>query len=121
MPVLALILWLFHDKKKWFYFDHGIFTLHYFSFLLLLLLTLFLIDKIILLFDSTHAVEWIHLGLISIGYFWMVYYFFPAHRRFYEHGFVKSFYKSILIITINTVIISVLMVLFALYTFNSIH
>jgi hypothetical protein len=25
----------FHNKKKWWYFDHGIFTLHYFSFLLL--------------------------------------------------------------------------------------
>ena len=34
MPVFAFILWLFHDKKKWYYFDHSIFTLHYFSFIL---------------------------------------------------------------------------------------
>ena len=38
MPIFALLLWLFHDKKKWYYFDSGVFTLHYFSFLLLLAL-----------------------------------------------------------------------------------
>lgn len=121
MPVFAFILWLFHDKKKWYYFDHGIFTLHYFSFLLLLVLLLFLIDKFILLFDPTQAIEWIHLGIKSIGVFWMIYYFFPAHRRFYEHGILKSFYKSSFIIGINFVILSFLVVLFALYTFNGIH
>jgi hypothetical protein len=30
MPIF--FLWLFHNKKRWYYFDHGIFTLHYFSF-----------------------------------------------------------------------------------------
>lgn len=121
LPVFAFILWLFHDKKKWYYFDHGIFTLHYFSFLLLLILMLFLIDKIIVLFESTPALEWIHLGIKSIGYFWMFFYFFPAHRRFYQHGFLNSFYKSSLIIGINFIVLSVLVVLFALYTFNEIH
>jgi hypothetical protein len=45
MPVLHLLLWLFHDKRNGTNFDHGI--LHYiiFHFLLLLILTLFLIDK----------------------------------------------------------------------------
>lgn len=35
LPIFAFFLWIFHNKKKWWYFDHGIFTLHYFSFLLL--------------------------------------------------------------------------------------
>jgi hypothetical protein len=121
MPVFAFILWLFHDKKKWYYFDHGIFTLHYFSFLLLLIVTLFLIEKIVLLFDPTRVIEWIHFAVKLIGFFWMVYYFFPAHRRFYEHGILKSFYKSSLIISINFVILSILLIVFALYTFNGIH
>lgn len=34
LPLFALTLWLFHSKKKFWYFDHGVFTLHYFSFLL---------------------------------------------------------------------------------------
>src|SRR5690606_23796425 len=40
MPVFAFFMWLFHNKKKWYYFDHGIFTLHYFSFLLLSFFTI---------------------------------------------------------------------------------
>ncbi len=36
MPLFALILWLFHSKKRWYYFDHGIhsycFPHCYFSF-----------------------------------------------------------------------------------------
>lgn len=30
LPLFAFFLWIFHSKKKWWYFDHGIFTLHYF-------------------------------------------------------------------------------------------
>jgi hypothetical protein len=80
MPVLHLLLWLFHDKRNGTIFDHGI--LHYiiFHFLLLLILTLFLIDKGMLLFDPTPAVEWINFSIKSIGFFLMIYYFFPAHR-----------------------------------------
>lgn len=121
MPVFAFILWLFHDKKKWYYFDHGIFTLHYFSFLLLLTLMLFLTDKAMLLFDQNPTMEWVHFSIKSIGFFWMIYYFFPAHRRYYQHELLKSLYKSSLIILINLVILVVLVVLFALYTFNTIH
>ena len=36
LPLFALVLWLFHNKKKLLYFDHAIFTLYYFSFLLLI-------------------------------------------------------------------------------------
>src|SRR5690606_31252245 len=36
MPLFAFLLWIFQNKRKWYYFDHGIFTLHYFSFLLLI-------------------------------------------------------------------------------------
>jgi hypothetical protein len=121
MPVFAFTLWLFHDKKKWYYFDHGIFTLHYFSFLLLLTLTIFLTERTILLFEQNLIVEWIHFSVKAVGFIWMVYYFFPAHRRYYQHEFLKSFYKSSLIILINLVVIFILLVLFALYTFNRIH
>lgn len=121
MPVFAFTLWLFHDKKKWYYFDHGIFTLHYFSFLLLLILTLFFVDKLMLLFDPTPVVEWISFSIKLIGFFWMIYYFFRAHRRYYQHAFLKSFYKSSLIILINSITLFILVVAFALYTFNEIH
>ncbi|NGY37905.1 DUF3667 domain-containing protein [Flavobacterium sp. XN-5] len=121
MPIFALVLWLFHDKKKWFYFDSGIFTLHYFSFLLLLILTLFFIDKLLPLFGKSPAVEWIHFSLRTMGIFWMIYYFFPAHRRFYGEKFFVSLFKSSIIILINLVAITLILILFALYTYSNIH
>lgn len=46
LPVFAFFLWVFHSKKKWWYFDHGVFTLHYFSFLLLNILIFSLLNTI---------------------------------------------------------------------------
>ncbi|PRZ24165.1 DUF3667 domain-containing protein [Flavobacterium granuli] len=119
MPVFAFLLWLFHDKKRWYYFDHGIFTLHYFSFLLLLILTLFFVDKLFPLLGKDPILKWTHFSIKSIGIFWMIYYFFPAHRRFYGDQFFTSLFKSGFIILINLVIISLLIILFALYTFTN--
>jgi hypothetical protein len=121
MPIFALVLWLFHDKKKWYYYDSGIFTLHYFSFLLLLVLTLFIIDKAVPLFGDSPTTEWIHFSLKSLGILWMIYYFFPAHRRYYEEKFMISLVKGSAIIIINLIAITLLLVLFALYTYSNIH
>lgn len=121
MPVFALILWLFHDKKKWYYYYHGIFTLHFFSFLLLLILLLFFTDRLFALFAHLPVMSWLHLGIKSIGYLWMGYYFFPAHRLFYGDTYLVSAVKSSLIFVINLIIISGLMVLYALYTYINLH
>jgi hypothetical protein len=121
MPVFALILWLFHNKKKRLYFDNGIFTLHYFSFLLLLILLLFFINKFFLIFDCTPILEWIHFSIKAVGTFWMIYYFFPAHHRFYGEKIIVSVIKSSVILILNLVIITILLILFALYTYINIH
>jgi hypothetical protein len=95
----CIYIWLFHDKKKWYYFDHGI--LHYIIFFPFTFIdsNAILIDKGMLLFDPTPAVEWINFSK-SIGFFWMIY-FFLAHRLYYQQPILKSLYKSSLIILIN--------------------
>ncbi len=116
MPLFAFFLWLFHGKKRWYYFDHGIFTLHYFSFLLLILLLVFLATKLLLLLGTTY----IGSSLISIveivGYIWMLYYFFPAHHRFYGETKVVSLIKSLLLFIINLFFMIIILGLFFLYT-----
>jgi hypothetical protein len=121
MPIFAAILWFLHDKKRWNFFDNGIFTLHYFSFLLLIILILFFTDKIFPLLGKTPAIDWANFSLKSLGIFWMIYYFFPAHHRFYGEKFMVSFFKSCTIIILNIIIVTILLVLFALYTYNNIH
>lgn len=121
MPIFAFILFLFHDKKRWNYFDHGIFTLHYFSFLLLVILVLFFIDKLYPLIEYSPFVDWVYLILKAAGILWMLYYFFPAHRRLYEQTYVKSFFKCCAILIINLVLLSFFMIIFALFTYSTIE
>jgi len=86
MPVFAFWLWLFHNKKKWYYFDHGIFTLHYFSFILLSILLYILLRHLYLFFDL-EKLKWIKTisVLFSIAFFsYFIYYFFHAHRKIYQ-------------------------------------
>ncbi|AXP79424.1 hypothetical protein CJ739_326 [Mariniflexile rhizosphaerae] len=117
MPIFAFILWLFNNKKKYYYFDHAIFTLHYFSFLLIMILVLFFIDKLKPLLSISPVLGWAHFSLKTVGILFMFYYFFPAHRLFYGDKFFLSFVKSASVYLINLFVFSAILVLFSLYTY----
>ncbi|MBF4518267.1 DUF3667 domain-containing protein [Flavobacterium sp. ANB] len=121
MPFFAFFLWLFHDKKKWYYFDHGIFTLHYFSFLLLIFLILFIINKVIGLFGENSPIAFIADIATFVGMIWMSYYFYPAHHRFYGETRFVSFVKSVILFVINSIFILFLLILYVLYIFLNLH
>lgn len=121
MPIFALMLWLFHSKKRWYYFDHGIFTLHYFSFLLLINLLLFLFIKFISYLPENTIVDLFSTIVYFIIGCWMLYYFYPAHHRFYGETRIISFIKSSLLFIINIFLIISLLLFFAIYTFINLH
>lgn len=120
MPIFAFFLWLFHGKKRWYYFDHGIFTLHYFSFLLLISLIIFLLNALTDLFDSDLFDSIVSLVSLA-GMLWMIYYFYPAHHRFYGESRWMSFLKSSVLFFINIILISIILTVFAIYTFINLH
>ncbi|QGK72978.1 DUF3667 domain-containing protein [Flavobacterium sp. SLB02] len=121
MPFFAFFLWLFHSKKKWYYFDHGIFTLHYFSFLLLIFLIMFISDRFFGLFGENSPLSYVSGIIIFVGTIWMLYYFYPAHHRFYGESRIVSFVKSILLFIINSLFIIFLLCLYILFTFINLH
>lgn len=121
MPIFAFFLWLFHNKKKYYYFDHGIFTLHYFSFLLLITLMLFLSNIVLGLLGDSTLVDFINVSLNIVGAGWMILYFFKAHRRFYDHSALYSFIKSVILFIINTFLIMLLFMMLIVYSFINIH
>ncbi|WP_250255575.1 DUF3667 domain-containing protein [Chryseobacterium sp. Marseille-Q3244] len=90
LPIFAFFLWIFHSKRKWWYFDHGIFTLHYFSFLLVSILILALLIKAAgLLSEYTFFPSLLSLIIFIISAYGLIY-FFIAHRRVYKsHGIVS--------------------------------
>ena len=121
MPFFAFFLWIFHNKKKWYYFDHGIFTLHYFSFLLLIFLILFITDKLFGLLGPDSPLSFISSIINFAGIIWMCYYFYPAHHRFYGETRFISFVKSVTLFFINFFFILFLLTFYMLYTFINLH
>ncbi len=121
MPLFAFILWLFQDKKKWYYFDHGIFTLHYFSFLLLGILLISVGNYLLSLLDNYLIFRIIDYIFTTVAIIYMFYYFFPAHHRFYGDSRGLTILKGTIIFFINIFFIFVILTLFAIYTFINIH
>ena len=110
MPVFAFWLWVFHSKKDWFYFDHGVYTLHYFSFILLCILLYILIFWLSSFFHfEIHSVK-VLVTLTMFGYF--IYYFFHSHRLVYQETKAISRLKCSFLFFINTICIFIFLLSF---------
>lgn len=127
MPIFAFWLWIFHGKKRWYFFDHGIFTLHYFSFLLLnitIMTILYNIMMYILALDIEIIVliTSILFTIIFISYLlWQVYYFYRAHRKMYHESWFVSFLKSTSMFAINLISIIFLLIVSVYITLYNLH
>ncbi|NNT71807.1 DUF3667 domain-containing protein [Flavobacterium sp. IMCC34852] len=121
MPLFAFVLWLFESKKRWYYFDHGIFTLHYFSFLLLASLILELFNFFFECFNQYRIVNIISYIVESVIIIYSLYYFFPAHHRFYEQSRFKTIIKGIFIFFINMIILTFIIIGLFFFSFINIH
>lgn len=118
MPIFAFWIWLFHGKRRWYFFDHGIFTLHYFSFLLLLFTLLFILSWICFQLGLNQLVSVFVLLYLIYPFF----YFFRAHRRMYGESRLVSRLKSFSIFAINMVSITYVLVIVMYYILlNTIH
>jgi len=122
LPLFAFLLWIFHSKKKWWYFDHGVFTLHYFSFLLLLTLLLFVLNKVFSYFDETNSFLIIMKWLLTTGA--IVYagcYFFVAHYRTYRTHPALTILVGAILFFINTVLFTFLLMGLGIVSFLLMH
>ncbi len=88
LPLFALLLKLLYVRRKQFYYvDHAVFSLHYFSFIfILLILFQFLLEPI---FNA----GW----LMPVAFTWMLLYLFLAMKRIYGQGFFKTLLKYVLL------------------------
>jgi len=112
MPIFAFWLWLFHNKKKRYYFDSGIFTLHFFSFWLLLISIVIILTNVLNYFD----LGFISGLLIFASILYVTFYFFRANRNFYGEGRFISNIKAMVLMAINTFFIFIISILYALWT-----
>ncbi len=120
LPLFALIIWLFHGKKRWLYFDHAIFTLHYFSFLLLLYTSLTILKNVLPwhLLLAPNKTKFLYGLILPI---WSIYYFFRAHHKLYGEHRLISWIKSISIYAINTLLFIIILLGFVMFTIFNLH
>ncbi|MFL9838806.1 DUF3667 domain-containing protein [Flavobacterium sp. ST-75] len=120
LPIFAFWLWLFHGKKRWYFFDHGIFTLHYFSFLLLLILITDTLGHFInYVSNTTNSVSSVIFSILFA--FWSVYYLYRSHRKMYHEKWFINIIKCTLMLIINSIAVIFLIFLFMLISFYNLH
>ncbi len=100
LPIFTLFLWLFHDRRKWSYFEHSVFTFYYFCFLLLLMIPLELVDFVDEISDSAllEKVEYCMMGFVILYSFA---YFVRAHHAVYAEKKNTARMKGFALLTIN--------------------
>lgn len=122
MPVFAFWLWLFHGKKRWYFFDHGIFTLHYFSFLLLLSsICLTLITVLALITGESPVYDILNTIITTLSVLYSIIYFFIAHKKMYGERKFISIVKSFFLSIINFFCIFVTLVVTIFIIFITLH
>jgi len=118
MPVFAFFLWLMHNKKKWYYFDSGVFTLHYFSFLLLVIAIGMLFGWIMSLIPYFSIFSYLYN---FAAMFYMFFYFFRAHSNFFGEHKAISRIKGFLLFFINMFLIIIFSTILFLYSLWNLH
>lgn len=121
LPLFAFLLWIFHSKRKWWYFDHGVFTLHYFSFLLLLTLLLFVTNKFFSYFNESTFASAMNALLISAAVIYAGCYFFVAHYRTYRTHPALTIIVGAILFAINTILFSFLLMGLGVISFLFLH
>lgn len=111
MPFFAFGLWLTHDKKRWWFFDHGIFTFHFFSTFLLLLSLSTIISTIVGL-TPYECNGWYELGVFIL----LQIIFYKSYRKFYHETRIKTFLKLFFFYLFNFIILMVVMLLALIHT-----
>ncbi|MEF9478725.1 hypothetical protein OWR28_14360 [Chryseobacterium sp. 1B4] len=121
LPIFAFFLWLFHNKKKWLYFDHGIFTLHYFSFLLLVVLILLTGERISSFLPENNLLTLLYaIVCLALG-FYVTAYLFIAHHRVYKTRKRTSILNGSLLFIINHIGLIMMLLILIYLSFLTLH
>lgn len=97
MPVFAFWMWLFHIRKKRTFFDNGIFTLHFFSFVMLSITLVILINN----FMGHVGLSVVTTYIATALGIYITYYFLKSLRRFYTDSRWATCYKGLILMLVH--------------------
>lgn len=111
LPITAWILLLLYiRRKKWWYTEHAILTIHLYCGIFIILLLQLLFSALFSGLRLPVATEWSD-AIINIGIF--MYLFFTLYR-FYQQSIGKTFLKMILFLLLQSISFGILFILFGL-------
>ena len=111
LPITAWILLLLYiRRKRWWYTEHAILTIHLYCAIFIILLLQLFFSTIFTSLQMSAASEWSD-SIINIGI--PLYLFFTLYR-FYQQSIGKTFLKMILFLLLQTISFSLLFILFGL-------
>lgn len=116
MPIFAFLLWLFYNKKKYWYFDHGIFTLHYFSVILITVLAIYILTALSSYIEISFIVSILRFIAVIIGIFTIINFILALHRRYKENRFI-TLLKGLMLIGINSFIFFTIIIGIVIYSY----
>lgn len=120
LPIFALILnILYFRHKRYYYVDHGIFTIHVYCATFILLLLAMLLQQIV---DVT-AIGWLRVILnilIFVDCIYLMIYLYKAMRGFYQQRRAKTFLKYFIVFSVAGTINLFLTVIFILISVFSV-
>jgi hypothetical protein len=116
LPIFAFILWLFHNKKRWYYYEHGVYTFHYFSMLLLSFSIFMLISWVLSWFGKNGLTNFISGLSVTTMFLWWIFYFFRSHSRLYQQSKFVSRFKVSVMFFINLLFISIFLFFLLAYS-----
>ena len=116
LPILALILKLLYIRRKQFYYvSHGIFAIHLYIFVFISLLVIFTVSRI------KSEVNWSIFGfLTAILILGLFVYEYLALKNFYRQGWIKTFFKFLLLDILFLIVLTLLFVIFIFFSFFNI-
>jgi Protein of unknown function (DUF3667) len=109
LPAFALLLLTLYARRKFYYVDHGIFTIHFYCASFILLLIYFGIDKI----ETATGWGWLTIFKV-ITFIGIYFYLYKAMRKFYGQGRFKTILKYLILLVLAFILFMVLTVVFFL-------
>lgn len=120
MPVFAFVLWLFHNKKRWYFYDHGVFTLYYFSTILIVVTSAIVMTWLLNLFGPNSFINNTKDILYWICGLFIPFAYLKSQRVVYQATRRQTMTKGIALLFVNFILILIGILFLLLFTLNSI-
>lgn len=107
LPAFALLLLMLYSRRKFYYADHGIFSIHLYCAFFIILLITFAFEKM------KAGTGWQWPGIFTtVLYLAMFFYLYKAMRKFYGQERGKTFLKFLILIILSFILFITIAALF---------